>query len=298
MLLHQVLMIKTSLCVTLPHSWQVLTALDKAHHLVGFEHGDMRISNIMEHIHDKDAYDSLMQNPNTWQEQGFESAASPALNRGIMTFRILDFGHSNINDHKSLRYLTEYENRTKSSGGTSSSSSSSKGDGSSKCQSLARQKLPQSKGFLEWFYGFWYKGKSDTWRLLRSMATRLDGRAWPKRRQEQVLQLYKLLRDILDLNLEAKFFQDTQVGPDGQLRRLRSNERVYDEGSGGFVELKEVAALDIAAKPRRWKFFRGLREKVLRWWSRFFSRKPQISAREVLKKMEEMGLIKEGGKRA
>jgi hypothetical protein len=51
--------------------------------------------------------------------------------------------------------------------GTSSSSSSN---------SLALQRLPPAKGFVEAFYAFWYKGKSDSWRLLRSLATRLDGR--------------------------------------------------------------------------------------------------------------------------
>ncbi len=57
--------------------------------------------------------------------------------------------------------------------------------------------------------------------------------------------------------------------------------------------LREVATLDVTAKPRRFKLLRALREKVLRLWSRFFSRKPSVSAREVLKKMRELGLIEQ-----
>jgi hypothetical protein len=48
--------------------------------------------------------------------------------------------------------------------------------------------------------------------------------------------------------------------------------------------------LDVTAKPR-FKLLRGLREKVLRWWSRLFSRKPRMSAREVLQRMKELGLM-------
>jgi hypothetical protein len=72
---------------------------------------------------------------------------------------------------------------------------------------------------------------------------------------------------------------------------VTSSDRVYDESSGGFVEVKEVAVLDVTAKPRRFKLLRGFREKVLRWWSRLFSRKPRVSAKEVLQRMRELGLI-------
>lgn len=43
----------------------------------------------------------------------------------------------------------------------------------SSCGGLALGRLPRQKGFIEAFYSFWYKGKSDSWRLLRSLATRL-----------------------------------------------------------------------------------------------------------------------------
>jgi hypothetical protein len=72
---------------------------------------------------------------------------------------------------------------------------------------------------------------------------------------------------------------------------VTSSDRVYDESSGGFVEVKEVAVLDVTAKPRRFKLLQGFREKVLRWWSRLFSRKPRVSAKEVLQRMRELGLI-------
>lgn len=57
------------------------------------------------------------------------------------------------------------------------------------------------------------------------------------------------------------------------------------------MQLKEVPALDVTAKPRRWRWLKKLRDVVLRVWSRFFSRQPQISAREVLRRMRLRGLL-------
>eukprot|EP00879_Flechtneria_rotunda_P000780 GHRR01000901.1.p1 GENE.GHRR01000901.1~~GHRR01000901.1.p1 ORF type:complete len:490 (+),score=163.56 GHRR01000901.1:462-1931(+) len=256
---------------------QVLTTLHKAHTLVGFEHGDMRISNIMEHVQDPDKYQKLLDNPSSWQEQGYESACSAALAKGLLTFRILDFGHSSINERRSQAYLKL--------------SARHAGSGKYQCGGLAFKRLPAAKGLLEAFYSFWYKGKSDAWRLLRSLATRLDGRAWPQRRERDVLRLYRLMEDVLDLKLEAKFFQDTVPAGNGQMRRLSSTDQVYDETTNDFVPVKEVAVLDVTAKPRRFKLFRGFREKLLRFWSRFFSRKPRVSAKEVLRKMQELDLL-------
>lgn len=68
--------------------------------------------------------------------------------------------------------------------------------------------------------------------------------------------------------------------------------KVYDEPSASYVRLKEVAVLDMTAKPRRFKLLRGAREKVLRLWSRFFSRKPRISANQVLKRMKDLGILR------
>lgn len=67
--------------------------------------------------------------------------------------------------------------------------------------------------------------------------------------------------------------------------------QVYDEASKGYVQVKEVATLDITAKPKRFKLLRGAREKLLRLWSRFFSRKPRISAKEVLRRMKDLGIL-------
>jgi hypothetical protein len=80
------------------------------------------------------------------------------------------------------------------------------------------------------------------------------------------------------------------IGADGEVKPLASTDRVYDEAGGGFVEVREVTVLDVTAKPRRFKLLRGLREKVLRWWSRLFSRKPRVSAKELLQRMKELGL--------
>lgn len=254
---------------------QVLSALHKSQALVGFEHGDMRISNIMEHAPDPAAFEQLLQNPDSWRKAGFESAAGAAVAKGLLTFRILDFGHSTINDRRSHAYLVK----------------DAKQDGS--CGGLALGRLPRAKGFLEAFYSFWYKDKSDAWRLLRSLATRLDGRAWPQRRQADVLALYKLMEDVLDLKLQARFFQDVELSAEGNLRRMKSEEKVFDESSQQFVAIKEVAVLDMTAKPRRFKLLRAAREKLLRLWSRFFSRKPRVTAKEVLQKMTDLGLIED-----
>lgn len=84
---------------------QVLSALQKAEALVGFEHGDLRISNIMEHATDPKAYEALQKDQNSWMKEGYESAAGAAVAKGLLTFRILDFGHSKINDRRSHAYL-------------------------------------------------------------------------------------------------------------------------------------------------------------------------------------------------
>ena len=46
--------------------------------------------------------------------------------------------------------------------------------------------------------------KSDAWRLLHSLASRLDGRAWPERRQQQVLALYRLMDEVLGTRLQVR----------------------------------------------------------------------------------------------
>jgi hypothetical protein len=91
------------------------------------------------------------------------------------------FSSLQINERQARSYLklsTPNNAAADAPAGTASSSkdSSSSGSSSSSRNSLALQRLPPAKGFLEAFYAFWYKGKSDSWRLLRSLATRLDGR--------------------------------------------------------------------------------------------------------------------------
>lgn len=48
-------------------------------------------SNIMEHVLDPAAYERLLQNPDTWRKQGYESAASAALDQGVLTLKLLDW---------------------------------------------------------------------------------------------------------------------------------------------------------------------------------------------------------------
>jgi hypothetical protein len=92
--------------------------------------------------------------------------------------------------------------------------------------------------------------------------------------------------------LTANFFSDTEAMPDGSERRLVEGEVVGDPGgSGGFVRLEEAPALDVTAKPRRWRWFKAVRDVLLRLGSRFFSRKPRVSARHVLRRMEARGLL-------
>lgn len=83
------------------------------------------------------------------------------------------------------------------------------------------------------------------------------------------------------------------TGLDGQIRRVGSADKVFDEAGGGFVEVREVAVLDVTAKPRRFKLLRGLREKLLRLWSRLFSRKPSVTPKEVLNRMRDLGLLQQ-----
>lgn len=69
-----------------------------------------------------------------------------------------------------------------------------------------------------------YKDKSDAWRLLHSLAPRLDGRAWPERKRDRVMAFYELVSELQDVKLEAKFFDDVTLDADGKVGWL---ERVF-----------------------------------------------------------------------
>jgi hypothetical protein len=135
----------------------------------------------MEHVLDPSAYERLLQDPDTWRSQGYESAASAALQQGILTLKLLDWGHSEIHESSSRRVLLEAEQDSTAQHDQYLSGTSG-GSGSS----LALQRLPAAKGIIEMIYTFWYKDKSDAWRLFHSLAPRLDGRAWPERKRQQV----------------------------------------------------------------------------------------------------------------
>jgi hypothetical protein len=51
----------------------------------------------MEHSSDPKALQALRDDPEAWQGQ-YVSPASAALARGLLTFKILDFGHSKVSD--------------------------------------------------------------------------------------------------------------------------------------------------------------------------------------------------------
>lgn len=173
----------------------------------------------MEHVLDPKKYEVLLQNPDTWRKQGYESAASAALEQGILMLKLLDWGHSEIHESTSRKVLlnVEQDSSTKHDQYLSSSSGES---GSS----LALQRLPPAKGFIEMIYTFWYKDKSDSWRLFHSLVPRLDGRAWPERKRREVTEFYELVSELQDVKLEAKFFDDTTVDSRGKVRRLDRSE--------------------------------------------------------------------------
>lgn len=240
----------------------------------------------MEHILDPPAYEELLQNPETWRSKGYESAASAALMQGILTLKLLDWGHSEIHESSSRKVLLAVEQDAEAQHDEYLSSSSG-----SSGTSLALQRLPPAKGLIEAVYTFWYKDKSDAWRLFHSLAPRLDGRAWPERKREQVMAFYDLVSELQDIKLQAKFFDDIAVDPDGKMRRLTSSEPVYDKDADEFVKLAEMPGQDVTAKQRRWKLLRAARDFLLRGWSRWFSRRKRISHRDVLRKMKRRGLL-------
>lgn len=105
------------------------------------------------------------------------------------------------------------------------------------------------------------------------------------------MSFYELVSELQDVKLQAKFFDDTTVDPDGKVRRLSASEPVYDKDAGEFVKLAELPGQDVTAKPQRWKLLRAVRDIVLRGWSRWFSRRKRVSFRDVLKKMRRRGLL-------
>jgi hypothetical protein len=50
----------------------------------------------MEHSSDHKALQALRDDPAAWQGQEYVSPESAALARGLLTFKILDFGHSKV----------------------------------------------------------------------------------------------------------------------------------------------------------------------------------------------------------
>lgn len=96
---------------------------------------------------------------------------------------------------------------------------------------------------------------------------------------------------LQDVKLEAKFFDDTAVDGSGCVRRVGSSEPVEDPDTGELVRLSELPGQDVTAKPKRGKWFRRLRDVVLRGWSRWFSRRKTVSCKQVLKKMRARGLL-------
>jgi hypothetical protein len=78
---------------------------------------------------------------------------------------------------------------------------------------------------------------------------------------------------------------------DADARRSGAAAAGAAPGAAPTVPLSEAPALDVTAKPRRWKWLARLRDVLLRLWSRFFSRRPHVSAREVLAKMRARGLL-------
>jgi hypothetical protein len=66
---------------------------------------------------------------------------------------------------------------------------------------------------------------------------------------------------------------------------------VFDRDAGEFVKLSELPGQDVTAKPKRGKWFRTLRDIVLRAWSRWFSKRKTITYKAILK-MEKLGLLK------
>lgn len=62
--------------------------------------------------------------------------------------------------------------------------------------------------------------------------------------------------------------------------------------TGDFVKLSELPGHDVTAKPKRGKWFRTLRDILLRAWSRWFSKRKTITYKDILRKMEKRGLLK------
>jgi hypothetical protein len=67
-------------------------------------------------------------------------------------------------------------------------------------------------------------------------------------------------------------------------------EQVFDRSTKEFIPVKELPGLYVTAQPKRWKVWKWVRDKVLRLWSRLFSRKPRITPAQALQRMEQLGL--------
>lgn len=66
--------------------------------------------------------------------------------------------------------------------------------------------------------------------------------------------------------------------------------QVFDQSTQEFIPVKELPSLYVTAQPKRWKVWKWVRDKVLRLWSRLFSRKPRITPAQALQRMEQLGL--------
>lgn len=183
---------------------QVLKALVTAKERLGFQHNDMRISNVMEHHKDamalptkgfassqqKKEYKKLMKDPKAFKLPENNKSAQ-------LHFKIIDYGHAELSNKHTRR-------------------------------------LP-GVPFVDKIYLAVFKEKGDVWRLLQSLSDPLDGRTWPEDQQDKVEVLLKLIRNVTGIKLHA-FFKarrdagNGDVGDKGNAKASGTKKKRYRKG--------------------------------------------------------------------
>ncbi|GAQ86945.1 Protein kinase-like superfamily protein [Klebsormidium nitens] len=158
---------------------QVLRALNRAHHAIGFRHGDMRIHNVMEHF-------VTMESNKGDEPAGPDNFGERVDLRGLH-FKIIDYGHA-VAEHEKA---TDHDKRHKA-------------------QRFHMPKIPTFS--LEKVYRWVFREKGDVWRFMRSIGQACEGRVWRKQDALKVKLLLRLISKTTGYHHSVQFADSKESG--------------------------------------------------------------------------------------
>jgi len=176
---------------------QVLKALNRAHHAMGFRHGDMRIHNIMEHRVGNEA--------NRGDEPLGPDKFGERVDLRGLHFKIIDYGHAVANYDQATDHVTKH--RAKKRG------------------------MPKIPFFsLEKIYRLVFRERGDVWRFMRSIGQAIEGRVFRKTDAMKVKLLLRVISKTTGYHHNVHFADSKESGE----QKKNFIERLLSVGSRFF----------------------------------------------------------------